>query len=217
MVEKFDPSLLPKRPNLQFENLLWENGVHDVAGIDEAGRGALAGPVAAAAVILPPGAEIASRLNGVHDSKQLSPAKRNFWAACIRSEVLAYGVGLASHLEIDAYGIVPATRLAVQRAVDNLAFPPQHLLLDFLALPECSTPQTLLVKGDARCLSIAAASILAKTTRDAYMTDLDRAYPGYGFAIHKGYGTYAHRRALQMLGPSPVHRRSFKWQNLEEA
>jgi ribonuclease HII len=186
-----------------------------VAGIDEAGRGALAGPVAAAALILPPDADLRQALQGVRDSKQLTPARRAFWAPRLRRLALGCGVGLASSQEIDELGIVPATRLAAHRALEALPLAPQHLLVDYLDLPDCSIPQTSLVKGDARCLSIAGASILAKTARDEILRQLDGQYPGYGFAGNKGYGTLAHRQALARLGPSQVHRRSFRVKSAE--
>jgi ribonuclease HII len=213
--KKFDPRLIPASPDLSFELPLWSAGLQRVAGLDEAGRGALAGPVAAAAIILPAGPEILPALHGVHDSKQMTPDQRRFWAERLQAEALCYAVGFASHAEIDLCGIVPATRLAMQRALCQLPLTPQHLLLDFLDLPDLSLPQTGLVKGDRRSLSIAAASVLAKTARDALMCRLDQEYPGYGFAIHKGYGTLAHRRALQALGPSPVHRLSFHLKNAQ--
>lgn len=184
-----------------------------IAGVDEAGRGALAGPVAAGAVILPNNPGLTSILSGVRDSKQMSPARRELWAERVRTVACACAVGFATHQEIDALGIVPATRLAVQRALQALTAQPQHLLVDFLALPEAPIPQTSLVKGDQRSLSIAAASILAKTGRDALLLRLDQEYPGYGFAQHKGYGTLAHRLSLAKLGPSPVHRLSFSYSN----
>jgi ribonuclease HII len=208
---KFDRRLLPAAPNLSFEIERWASGVCVVAGIDEAGRGALAGPVAAAALVLPVDEDLCRQLSGVRDSKEMTPHQREIWAVQLRACALAYGVGMASHLEIDAIGIVPATRLAVQRALESLNISPQHLLLDYLKLPDCPIPQTSLVKGDARSLSIAGASILAKTARDALMRQLDALYPGYGFAAHKGYGTLAHRQALAYLGPSPIHRLSFKY------
>ncbi len=186
-----------------------------VAGLDEAGRGALAGPVAAAAVILPADPEILPALLGVRDSKQMTPAQRRHWEERLHVQALCYAVGFASQTEIDVCGIVPATRLAMQRALSQLSVSPQHLLLDFLDLPGLSIPQTSLVKGDRRSLSIAAASVLAKTARDEFMCRLDGQYPGYGFAIHKGYGTLTHRRALQALGPSPVHRTSFHLKNVQ--
>lgn len=208
-VKKFDRALIPAWPDLSFEQELWSAGLQYVAGIDEAGRGALAGPVAAAAVILPANPAVAAQLKGVRDSKEMTPAGRELWAGRISAVALACGVGYASNQEIDSLGIVPATRLAVQRAVDCLTIPPQHLLVDYLDLPGCALPQTALVKGDARALSIAAASVLAKTGRDARLRLLDLDYPGYGFGAHKGYGTAGHLAAIHRLGPSPIHRLSF--------
>jgi ribonuclease HII len=207
--QKFDRSLIPSAPDLCFETALWERNIHRVAGIDEAGRGALAGPVAAAVVILPVDSGLCQVLNGVRDSKQMTPAARQKWSQRLRQLSLDFGIGFASHQEIDDLGIVPATRLAIRRALEFLALRPQHLLVDYLDLPEIPIPQTKLVKGDARSLSIACASILAKTARDERMCSLDEQYPCYGFAQHKGYGTLSHRRTLATLGPSPVHRRSF--------
>jgi ribonuclease HII len=209
MTARFDLSLLPDRPDLRFEAPLWEAGVQRVAGVDEAGRGSWAGPVAAGAVILPQQPDLMERLAGVRDSKQMTPGERTFWAAQIKATALSWGVGFASAEEIDALGILPATRLAVQRALAALAVPAEHLLVDFLELPEIRLPQTALVKGDARSLSIAAASILAKTARDALLVDFDREFPGYGFARHKGYGTGEHQAALARLGPCRIHRRSY--------
>ena len=205
----FDLSLVPPEPDLSFEQALWEAGLTVVAGIDEAGRGALAGPVSAAAVILPPDMAMASCLKGVRDSKQLSPEQREIAREKILQYAAAWGVGFATNDEIDQIGILPATRLAACRAVEALATSPTHLLLDYLFLPEISIPQTALIKGDCRSLSIAAASILAKTARDAVLRELELDFPGYGFAVHKGYGTRAHRAALGRLGVSVVHRRTF--------
>lgn len=207
--QKFDPGLLPSYPDLSFEAELWEHGVQWIAGIDEAGRGALAGPVAAAAVILPPRREILTELSGVRDSKQMGAKDREHWADCVRRVALTHAVGFASHQEIDALGIVPATRLAIHRALESLSIQPEHLLVDFLRLPGEAIPQSAIVKGDARCLSIAAASLLAKTARDALMRQLDGDYPAYRFAAHKGYGTQEHRRAIERFGVCPIHRRSF--------
>lgn len=211
---RLDPALIPEAPDLSFEHGLWQAGVNYVAGIDEAGRGALAGPVAAAAVILPSGpiakeGGLETLLTGVRDSKQMTPSQRCECADRIRLHALAWAVGMASAGEIDRLGIVPATRLAVQRALDALSLTPQHLLLDYLILSENPTPHTSLIKGDCRSLSIAAASVLAKTNRDAVMMELDACYPGYGLAQHKGYGTAAHHQALSRLGPSAIHRSSF--------
>ncbi len=206
----FDRSLIPPEPDLSFEQVLWQAGLTSVAGIDEAGRGALAGPVAAAVVILPPEQKIRLRLKGVRDSKQLTPWQRETLRERILQYAAAWGVGFASSAEIDQLGILPATRLAACRALEALILLPSHLLLDYILLPDVVTPQTALVKGDCRSLSIAAASILAKTSRDAVMRDLDLVYPGYGFARHKGYGTIAHRQAIRQLGLSPLHRVSFE-------
>ncbi|MFQ5616126.1 MAG: ribonuclease HII [Anaerolineales bacterium] len=274
--KKLDPSLIPPAPDLRFETQLWENGNRYIAGIDEAGRGALAGPVYAAAVILPPDSgydrarspllrntrlrnagipaceptgkmpvlqyhahpcffrlewsqrddgalstststqlsaststQLSASLAGVRDSKEMTASQREEWAARIPDIALTVGVGSATPKEIDDYGILPATRLAIRRALLKLDPPPDHLLIDYLRLPRTPTPQTPLTKGDARSLSIAAASVLAKTARDAQMLELDATHPGYGFASHKGYGVPAHLTAIEKLGPSPVHRMSF--------
>ena len=210
LTSAFDRSLLPPEPDLSFEQGLWEAGLKTVAGIDEAGRGALAGPVAAAAVILPAEQKIRAWLKGARDSKQMTPCQRETVRERILEYAAAWGVGFASAEEIDQLGILPATRLAACRALEALTALPSHLLLDYLFLPDVDTPQTALIKGDCRSLSIAAASILAKTSRDATMRELDLEYPRYGFANHKGYGTIAHRQALRQLGVSPVHRISFE-------
>lgn len=184
-----------------------------MAGIDEAGRGALAGPVAAAAVILPVDDNILHSLAGVRDSKQMTPTQRETWCVQIKRQAAAWGVGFASSEEIDLLGILPATRLAAVRALEGFSLAPNHLILDYLFLPEIPLPQTSLVKGDQRSLSIAAASVLAKTARDACMVALDQQVPGYGFARHKGYGTVVHCAALESLGPSAIHRRTFHVHN----
>jgi ribonuclease HII len=196
-------------PDIAFEQALWSTGVAYIAGVDEAGRGAWAGPVSAGAVILPQRADLLECLPGVRDSKQMTPIQRAKWAAQIHDLALAWGVGFASAAEIDALGIVPATRLAMQRAIEQLQPAPQHLLLDAVRLPRINLPQQSLIKGDARVLSIAAASVLAKTARDGLMIQLDAQYPGYGLARHKGYGTAFHQTALQSLGPCSIHRQSF--------
>lgn len=210
MRKKFDTDLLPSLPNLSFEINLWEQGCKQVAGIDEAGRGAWAGPVFAAAVIFPWHTQIIEQLAGVNDSKKLSKSQRLACAIRVRNIALAWGIGSASASEIDTNGILPATRLAMQRAIADLQTQPQHLLIDYLAIPDNHLPQTPLVKGDARSLSIAAASILAKTARDSAMSALGKLYTGYGLEKHKGYGTSFHRRQLEILGPSPIHRITFK-------
>jgi len=210
MTPGFDLSQLPPRPDLSQEIALWEQGLVYIAGIDEAGRGALAGPVCAAALILPVDTGLMQALAGVNDSKRIPPVERAAWAERLRSVALTWGVGFASHEEIDSLGIVTATRLAMSRAVDGLSVPPQHLLVDYMNLPEIPIAQTSLVKGDARSLSIAGASILAKTARDLLLQEMDTLYPGYEFARHKGYGTQAHRAALRKRGPCAIHRRSFQ-------
>ena len=209
MTPKFDRCLLPLAPNFEFEIALWDQGCSLVAGIDEAGRGALAGPVAAGALIFPSNPGLLPTLKGVRDSKQMTARQRLFWGQRLLEVCLAWGVGFASAVEIDTLGIVPATRLAMWRAVQALGQQPEHLLVDYMKLPELSIAQTPLVKGDARSLSIAAASILAKTRRDVILGELEAQYPGYGLARHKGYATAAHRAALARLGPSPIHRLSF--------
>lgn len=206
---RFDPADIPPSPDLTFELRLWNQGAAAIAGLDEAGRGAWAGPVAAGAVILPADPGVLARLAGVRDSKQMTPSARQAWAARIRVEAAAWGVGFAGQEEIDALGILPATRLAMQRALQSCACAPAHLLVDALRLPGVDLPQTALIKGDARSLSIAAASVLAKTARDEQMRVLDAQYPEYGLARHKGYGTAFHRAALQRLGPCPLHRLSY--------
>jgi ribonuclease HII len=177
--------------------------------LDEAGRGALAGPVAAGAIIFDPASVSEIELEGLRDSKQMTPHQRAVWSIRLREIALAWGVGYASNDEIDDLGISPATRLAMCRALEKMAISPQHLLIDFIRLPECSLPQTAIVKGDALSLTIAAASILAKTSRDTMLCENDERFPGYGFARHKGYGTAEHLRALDQLGPCELHRRSF--------
>jgi len=203
------PRPLPDYPTLNLERALWANGALWIAGIDEAGRGALAGPVAAAAVILPQIRNFTEELKGVRDSKKMTPAQRESWNHAIRESAVTFGVGLASAKEIDALGILPATKLAAKRAIDALSVVPDHLLIDHFKMPDLNTPQTSLPKGDVISLSIAAASVLAKTSRDAILCELDEQYPGYGFADHKGYGTAFHREIIRKLGPTPVHRMTF--------
>jgi ribonuclease HII len=202
-------------PDLTYETYLWPYYQH-VAGMDEAGRGALAGPVAVGAVILPRDpAFLLQALAGVRDSKQMTPRERESLAPRIKETARTWCVAFASAEEIDALGIVPATRLAALRALRGLTLSTQYLLTDFrLELPQLDLPQTALVKGDALCLSIAAASVLAKTTRDELMRELDMEYQGYGLGQHKGYGTLAHRLALKRRGISPIHRRTFQVKEL---
>ena len=210
MTRRIDPALIPSQPNLSFEHSLWNEEILLVAGVDEAGRGSLAGPVSAGAVILPPPDELRKTLSGVQDSKQLSAAERAEQRILIESTSKAWAVGFADNAEIDQVGIVSATQLAIQRAVDQLIIKPQHLLIDYLVLPNNPLPQTRLVKGDARSLSIAAASILAKTHRDEWMTSVAKQYPEYNFEANKGYGTADHLKALETYGHSALHRMTFK-------
>jgi len=208
--KKFDISLVPERPDLSFEIVLWGDGRQYIAGVDEAGRGAIAGPVAAGAVVLPSeNLNIYDQLNGVRDSKEMTAKTREKWALEIKAAATSWAVGFASCEEIDEIGIVPATRLAASRALGELSCPVDHILIDYLTLPDVDLPQTALVKGDARSLSIASASILAKTARDALMFEMDGEFSGYHFRSNKGYGTKAHFKAIDALGPCRQHRRSF--------
>ncbi len=198
-------------PDLAYEYELWPICKH-IAGLDEAGRGALAGPVCVGAVILPDNdPHLTQTLSGVRDSKQLTPRKRRELVPRIKESARSWGIGFASAEEIDTFGIVPATRLAAGRALEMLSLFPDFLLTDFrLELPELDIPQAALVKGDQHSLSIAAASILAKTARDEFMYALDSDHPEYGFSKHKGYGTLLHREKIIALGCSPIHRKTFK-------
>ncbi len=197
-------------PDLRFEYQFHAEGISVVAGLDEAGRGAWAGPVAAGAVILPlERPDLLVVLDGVRDSKQCTPREREEFDALIREVAEAVGVGMADPGEIDCIGIAPACRLAMKRALKALRVRPQGLLIDFVHLRGMKLPQKSFPKGDQRSLSIAAASIVAKVARDHLMVDLDGDYPGYGFAQHKGYGTARHQQAIRGQGPCAIHRRSF--------
>lgn len=199
---------MPQSPTFAEEEKLHAQGYHLIAGIDEVGRGALAGPVAAAAVILP--YPLSSPwLEQVRDSKLLNAKKREYLCQQIQEKALHWGVGLVSSRLIDELGIAPATRLAMRLAVEKLAIRPHYLLIDFLRLPELRIRQKGIVDGDSLCFCISCASILAKVARDHLMEEMGRAYPGYGFAQHKGYGTKEHLTNLVRLGVSPIHRRSF--------
>lgn len=184
-----------------------ERGIRLLAGVDEAGVAPLAGPVVAAAVIMPPD----SAIRMVDDSKTLSPARREELAEAIRAEAVVCGIGAARPREIDRINIYHATLAAMRRAVLRLGIPPQCVLVDARTIPGITFPQEPHVKGDATFYQIACASILAKTFRDALMQRLDRRFPGYGFARNMGYPTAEHREAIRRLGPTPVHRRSFRW------
>jgi ribonuclease HII len=199
---------MPLAPNLAEERSLWHQGLNLVAGVDEVGRGPLAGPVVAGAVVLSPSSDF-RWLFHVRDSKQLSPAVRRELADYIWRDALAVGVGFISHTAVDRLRIAEATRQAMMRAVGQLNRRPQYLIIDALSLPACSLPQKAIIGGDARCISIAAASIVAKVARDRYMEGQDRRFFGYGFARNKGYPTRRHLEALRRLGPCDLHRRSF--------
>ncbi len=199
--------LFPDQPQstLHFERQARSRGFRAVAGVDEAGRGPLAGPVVAAAVILPETFD----LPGLTDSKQLSAVARERLYPLIRAQALAVGVGVGRTAEVDRVNILQATLLSMVRAVDRLSIPPDYLLIDGINPVPLPLPQQTLKKGDSRSLSIAAASVVAKVLRDRIMVAYDRIYPGYGLAGHKGYGSAQHRRAIAELGPSPCHRRTF--------
>ena len=195
-------------PTRAEEVQLYSQGVELVAGVDEVGRGALAGPVVAGAVIF------ASSLSApwerlVRDSQELRPRQREGLVGLIRGEALAWGLGEVPAQEIDQIGILPATRQAMRQALEALGVSPQFLLIDGIKLPEVTLPQKRIIRGDKLCFSIACASILAKVYRDGLMVGLDREYPGYGFARHKGYGTAFLQQCLVERGPCPLHRRSF--------
>ena len=194
---------------LRYEKELWALGFKYIGGIDEAGRGAWAGPVAAAVVVLPADAGIRHPLAGVRDSKRMTPLQRERVEPIIKAEALAWAVGFSSSEEIDTMGILPATRQAVMRALELLSLSPEYLLLDYIHWPGLAKPHLALPKGESQSLSIAAASVLAKTARDSLMRNLDGQYPGYSFSRHKGYGTKRHRAALKRLGYCPSHRKSF--------
>lgn len=197
-------------PTLEIELALRAQGHRRIAGLDEAGRGAWAGPVVAAAVILPlDRPDVKRALAGVRDSKQLSPTARDAHFDIIREVALGIGVGVSAPAVIDRDGILPATRRAMRQALRRLSPQPECLIIDHLQLRSVPLPQVAFPKADVRSLSVAAASIVAKVTRDRLLVQLDERYSGYGFARHKGYGTAAHRAALDDLGPTHIHRMSF--------
>lgn len=196
-------------PTFAEEELFLRQGYQYIAGVDEVGRGCLAGPVVAAAVILPP--KIKCRwLKQVRDSKVLDAPKREELSYFIRGEAVAFGIGSVENTVIDTKGIVFATQAAMKLAIKQLFPAPEALLIDYLVLPGIKLPQKGVTDGDSLCLSIACASIVAKVNRDHLMVELDKTYPGYGLAEHKGYGTAKHIRCLSEKGPSPIHRQSFR-------
>ena len=192
-------------PDMTLETQLREQGYCAVCGVDEAGRGPLSGPVFAAAVILPEGVEI----EGLNDSKKLTEKKRELLFPIICEKALAYGIASASPEEIDSLNILEATMLAMRRAVEALGVEADFALIDGNASRGFAIPTMTVIKGDSRSCSIAAASILAKVSRDRLCMEHDKMYPAYGFAAHKGYGTKAHMDAIRAHGPCPIHRRSF--------
>ena len=189
----------------EIENSYYDSGIVTICGVDEAGRGPLAGPVCAAAVILPAGLVI----DGLDDSKKLSDKRRRELMPIIQENAIAYGIAFASHEEIDQINILQATFLAMERALEKLNIRPDLALIDGNRQKDFGINAVTVVKGDSRSANIAAASVLAKVTRDDYMEEMAKQYPGYGFEIHKGYGTKAHYAALTELGPSPIHRMTF--------
>lgn len=199
---------------LDYERQYWASGLKRVAGIDEAGRGPLAGPVYAAAVIFDPAfaeSELSGILNGLTDSKKISEnARVTFYHILKESPHVETGLGIAEAEEIDSVNILRATHKAMARAVEALSSPPEYILVDGLPVKGLLQPSTAIVKGDSKSLSIAAASVIAKVSRDFRMQALDKVYPQYGFLNHKGYGTEAHMAALAKYGPCPEHRRSFE-------
>ncbi|MBR3978909.1 MAG: ribonuclease HII [Oscillospiraceae bacterium] len=187
------------------EEAFYEKNITLVCGVDEAGRGPLAGPVCAAAVILPPNIEIP----GLNDSKKLSDKKRRELFPIIQENAIAYGIGFADEKEIDEINILQATFLAMERAISQLSVKPEHILIDGNRNKDFGIPSSTVVHGDSLSASIAAASVLAKVTRDDVMLEMAKQYPGYAFEIHKGYGTRAHYDALRSNGPCPIHRMTF--------
>ncbi|HAE59456.1 MAG TPA: ribonuclease HII [Anaerolineae bacterium] len=200
---------MPETPGLHLEQALWAQGYKFIGGMDEAGRGAWAGPVLAGLVILPADPGIRLTLAGVRDSKKMTALQRSRAAPAIKSVALAWSVGTASSAEIDEIGILPATRLAFSRAIKNANILPEYLLMDYIHWPGLKNPHQMMPRGESQSLSIAAASVLAKTTRDQMMVMLDGQYPGYSLARHKGYGTAIHAEALRQLGTCDIHRKSW--------
>ena len=196
---------MPTAAPYRYEAQAWRTGLSRIAGIDEAGRGPLAGPVVAAAVVIAPD----RRIKGLCDSKILPAEKREALFAIIHERAVAVGVGIVDHLTIDRINILEATRVAMMQALAALALIPELVITDFVKLRECPCPQRNLVDGDARCATVAAASIIAKVTRDRLMHALDAEFPAYGFAKHKGYATAEHIAAIDRHGLCPLHRRSF--------
>lgn len=193
------------------EQFCWDQGYKRVAGLDEAGRGPLAGPVVAAVFVITPD----FYLEGINDSKQLTAKQRYDYCQVLTSGQWDYGVGIVEPALIDQINIYQASRLAMLKALQSLSEPPDFLLVDALLVPDTQVPQKAIIHGDALSISIAAASVIAKYTRDQIMTDYDQQYPGYGFAKHKGYPTREHYEILANKGPTPIHRLSFRLEKIE--
>lgn len=188
-----------------FENEGYNKGYVYIGGIDEAGRGPLAGPVVASVVVFKPN----TKIEGINDSKKLSESKRDELFDIIKEEALDYGIGIVNNEEIDEFNILNATYMAMKKAINCLEKTPDYLLVDAATIPGIDTDQKAIIKGDSKSISIAAASILAKVTRDSIMYQYEEMYPGYGFKSHKGYGTKEHYEAIEKLGITPIHRKSF--------
>lgn len=191
---------------LKYERALWKGGVRLIVGVDEAGRGPLAGPVVAAAVVFPSDVSI----TGIDDSKRLTPTRREELFEKIKNEALAVATGIVTEKEIDRMNILRATFKAMRMAIGSLSIRPEHILVDGRPLPEKFYPQTAIIGGDRQSYSVAAASIIAKVTRDRMMVAYDKVYPEYGFARHKGYGTKKHVEAVRIHGPCEIHRKTFQ-------
>ena len=189
----------------EFEEKLYDEGFYNICGVDEVGRGPLAGPLVVAACILPP----FLRIDGLNDSKKLSEKKRNELYKIIIKNALAYNVVFISVEDVDTLNIYQATKKGMLEAINGLKIKPDHCLIDAMPLNELKVPHTSIIHGDARCASVAAASIIAKVVRDEYMEKMDIKYPNYGFKKHKGYGTKQHLDALNELGPTPIHRKTY--------
>lgn len=200
---------MPILPTLENEERLWRQGYRHVAGVDEVGRGALAGPVMAGAVVLAPGTRLDGIWSRVRDSKLLAPAQREEMALAVMESALAWGVGSADACEIDTLGIAAATRIAMARAISSLQARADYLLIDWVRLDAVNIAQESHIKADARVVSVAAASILAKVARDRWMCEQATHFADYQFAANKGYGTAAHLNAIARLGGCPLHRKSF--------
>lgn len=194
-----------KIDRLKYEKKFWQQGFNNIAGIDEAGRGPLAGPVYACAILF----KKEFIISEVQDSKKLSEKKREYLFEVIKENLISYAIGTASEKEIDSINIRQATFLAMQRAIEGLSVKPDYLLIDGFDLPDSHIPSKGIIKGDDQSFTIAAASIMAKVTRDAFMKDLDKKFPDYKFARNKGYGTKEHIEAIKKYGITPVHRKSF--------